>query len=98
MVKEKIRNYVIVQFGGSLCLEEQMDEPIERRYVSLTEAAIYLGLSVKTLYGWAEKHRIPAYKVGRVWRLDKQELDDFIKRGAPEFYNLPRSEPGRRGV
>jgi excisionase family DNA binding protein len=52
---------------------------IERRYLSLSEAASYLGLSRKTLYAWAEKQGIPAYKVGRLWRFDKVELDDFVR-------------------
>ena len=52
--------------------------PIERRYVSLKDAAIYLGLSPKTLYEWVTYKKLPAYKLGRVWRFDRRELDTFI--------------------
>lgn len=52
----------------------------ERRYFSVREAAAYLGLSPKTVYAWAEQHVMPAYKLGRVWRFDKAELDDFVRR------------------
>ncbi|GEM_PF-259973 len=56
------------------------EEPsIERRYVSLKEISVYLGLSPKTLYIWAEEGRIPGYKFGRVWRFDKEEIDNFVK-------------------
>ena len=56
-----------------------MDESVERRYVSLLQAATYLGLSPKTIYAWVERGMIPGYKVGRVWRFDRQELDLFVR-------------------
>jgi excisionase family DNA binding protein len=52
---------------------------VEQRYLSVSETATYLGLSPKTVYAWAEKGAIPAYKVGRVWRFDKTDLDDFVR-------------------
>src|SRR5579862_1931314 len=54
-----------------------MDQEAEQRYLSLKQAAAYLGLSPKTLYAWAEDREIPGHKVGRVWRFDRQELDQF---------------------
>lgn len=56
-----------------------MVPPVERRYLSVSETAAYLGLSPKTVYAWVEKKTIPGYKVGRVWRFDKTELDDFVR-------------------
>ena len=56
-----------------------MNGPIEQRYYDLQQAAAYLGLSVKTIYKWAERRSMPAYKVGRVWRFDREELDRFVK-------------------
>ena len=76
-----------------------MTTNIEQRYLSVAEAARYLGLSRKTLYSWAEKGTMPAYKVGRVWRFDKSELDSFVKRagGTTVLYNpLQCSEPERK--
>jgi excisionase family DNA binding protein len=52
---------------------------LEQRYLSVTEAATYLGLSPKTVYAWVEKGAMPGYKVGRVWRFDKTELDEFVR-------------------
>jgi excisionase family DNA binding protein len=56
-----------------------VDHAIEQRYLSVAETAAYLGLSPKTIYCWAEKSAMPAYKVGRVWRFDRTELDDFVR-------------------
>ena len=75
---------------------------IEQRYLSLVHTAKYLGLSPKTIYGWAEGGTIPAYKVGRVWRFDKAELDTFVRRKTQRegfIYNpLECSGPEREGV
>ena len=57
-------------------------EGIEKRYINLVEAARYLGLSTKTVYVWAERKRIPAHKVGRLWRFDVAELDRFVHEPA----------------
>jgi excisionase family DNA binding protein len=54
-------------------------QAVEQRYLSVSETAAYMGLSRKTIYAWAEKGAIPAYKVGRVWRFDKIELDDVVR-------------------
>jgi len=59
---------------------------MERRYLSLADTALYLGLSPKTLYAWVEKGAIPAYKLGRVWRFDKAEMDDFVKSQRREAF------------
>jgi excisionase family DNA binding protein len=55
----------------------------EQRYLSLRQTAEYLGLSRKTVYGWAENNRMPAYKLGRVWRFDRAELDQFVRGQRP---------------
>ena len=56
-----------------------MSRVVDQRYLSVSETATYLGLSPKTIYAWAEKGAIPAYKVGRVWRFDKTDVDDFVR-------------------
>ncbi len=53
----------------------------EQRYLNVKQAAHYLGLSAKTLYGWAENGEMPSYKVGRARRFDREELDAFVKKG-----------------
>ena len=73
---------------------------IEQRYLSVTETATYLGLSPKTVYSWAEKGAMPGYKVGRVWRFDKIELDHFVKgENVALLYNSGKcSGPERKGA
>jgi excisionase family DNA binding protein len=51
------------------------------KYVSLNELAEYLGVSRKMLYRWAIDGKMPGYKVGRIWRFDRDEIDRSIKEG-----------------
>ena len=60
---------------------------MEQKYLSNEQTAEYIGMSKLTLYLWAENGTIPAYKFGRVWRIDREELDNFIKQKNGICYN-----------
>ena len=56
-------------------------EAIEK-YISLEQAAEYLGVSVVTIRGWIKKYdSIPAHKIGRLWKFKVSELDEWVKSG-----------------
>ena len=71
---------------------------LSQRYYPLKDAAIYLGLGKKTLYAQASKGLIPAHKIGRVWRFDRDELDAFVHAPKPASptvcYNALTSRSG----
>jgi len=48
--------------------------------MSIFNAAEYLGISVFSLRKLAREDRIPAGKIGRQWRFNKEDLDDFLRR------------------
>lgn len=58
----------------------------EIEWLSTREAARQLGITTRTLYRLIDGGQIPAYKFGRVIRLQQQEVDEFIKSA--------RIEPG----
>lgn len=47
--------------------------------MSIKEAAIYTGLSIKTLYTMVSQRRIPYVKVGRLLRFDVGLLNQWLK-------------------
>lgn len=47
--------------------------------MSIFEAAKYLGVSVFSLRKLAREKRLPAGKVGRQWRFNKEDLDNFLR-------------------
>src|SRR5215210_4000569 len=49
------------------------------RWMSTGEAARRLGVTVRTLYRLIDESELPAYKFGRVIRLQEAEVESFIK-------------------
>jgi nitrogen PTS system EIIA component len=47
--------------------------------LSCEEARAYIKLSKSTLYLYVRKGIIPAFKVGRLWRFKKKNLDEWIQ-------------------
>lgn len=52
---------------------------MDQRYFSIKDTATYFGLSEKLIYELAYKKAIPAFKMGKVWRVDRQEVDLWVK-------------------
>ena len=53
-------------------------ETIER-WLSVDEIASHLGVSAVTIYRWLEKGRIPAHRIGKLWKFKASEVDLWIK-------------------
>ena len=51
----------------------------EIRWMSTGEAARRLGVTVRTLYRLIDESELPAYKFGRVIRLQESEVETFIR-------------------
>ncbi|MFH1981310.1 MAG: helix-turn-helix domain-containing protein [Pseudomonadota bacterium] len=55
---------------------------MEDRWFSVDEIAAYLGIKRDTLYKWISDKRMPAHRVGRLWKFRKEEVDEWVKSGA----------------
>ena len=51
------------------------------RWLSVDDIAAYLGVKRDTIYKWINRKRMPAQKVGRLWKFRKEEVDDWIRSG-----------------
>lgn len=54
------------------------------RWLSVEEIAAHLGISKETIYRWLEKEKIPAHRVGRLWKFKASEVDRWVKDGGAE--------------
>lgn len=54
----------------------------EERWVNVDDVAAHLNVTRDTVYRWLEKKRLPAHRVGRVWRFKLSEIDDWVRSGA----------------
>lgn len=57
-------------------------------WLNAAEASKYLGISMSNLYSMAQSKRLPAHRVGKVWRFSLSELDSWIRINKPinEFF------------
>lgn len=51
------------------------------RWYSVEEIAGYLGVGRDTLYKWISRKKMPAHKVGRLWKFSKKEIDGWVRAG-----------------
>ena len=54
---------------------------VEARWLSVDEIAAYLGVGRETIYSWIDKRDLPAHRVGRFWKFQKEDVDNWIKSG-----------------
>ena len=55
-----------------------MNEPIQ--WMGTREACERLGVTLRTLYRFIDEGQLPAYKMGRVIRLQGKDVEAFIER------------------
>ncbi|WP_035317111.1 helix-turn-helix domain-containing protein [Clostridium sp. MSTE9] len=58
--------------------------------IDLPYVAVLLGVSVECLKKWAQRGKIPAFKVGKLWRISKYDLLAFIEQNK---VSPPQLEP-----
>ena len=54
---------------------------MEDRWLSVEEIAQYLGVSKDTVYTWISRKKMPAHKIGRLWKFNKDEVDTWVREG-----------------
>jgi len=50
-------------------------------WVSLEEIAKHLGVSTDTVHRWLRNRGLPAHKVGRLWKFQVSEVNDWVRAG-----------------
>ncbi|OGO77096.1 MAG: DNA-binding protein [Clostridiales bacterium GWB2_37_7] len=53
---------------------------IEKEVLTVSQVAEYLQLSEMTTYKLVQEGKIPAFKIGRSWRVTKSDLEELIVR------------------
>jgi excisionase family DNA binding protein len=70
-------------------------EPIN--WMSTRDACVRLGVTLRTLYRFIDEGQLPAYKMGRVIRLQGADIESFIGRMRIEPGTLEHLYPEPKG-
>jgi excisionase family DNA binding protein len=54
---------------------------MQERWLSVEDIAAHLGVNRDTIYKWIERKKMPAHKVGRLWKFLASEIDAWVKGG-----------------
>jgi PTS system nitrogen regulatory IIA component len=61
----------------------QPSRPAPRSFLTPQEVSDLLRVSVHTVRRWIKEGSLPAYKVGRAWRIRGRELDHWLAHQRP---------------
>ena len=58
-----------------------MSDVAADRWLSVEEIATYLGIKKDTVYKWIERKKMPAHKLGSLWKFKRDEVDAWVRAG-----------------
>lgn len=71
-----------------------MTEP----WLSADDIAAHLGVTKDTVYTWIAEKAMPASKVGRLWKFQASEVDNWVRSGAAaEEHRSSEQQPNVSG-
>jgi excisionase family DNA binding protein len=52
---------------------------VTKRWLSVEEIASHLGVSRESIYRWLERKKIPAHRIGKLWKFQVSEIDEWVR-------------------
>ena len=68
----------------TLCATRALDlevRDVAEPWVSAEEIAAHLGITKDTVYDWIADKAMPAHRVGRLWKFQVSEIDEWVRSG-----------------
>ena len=53
-------------------------------WVTALIVAEHLGIAKDTVYRWRERKGLPAHKIGRLWKFQLSEVDEWVRTGGAD--------------
>jgi len=74
----KLKDFLMGIVSEKAIVSEQITK--QKELLSTTETAEFLGISKNTLYEWIIQKKIPHFKVGRLVKFKREDLDAWLKK------------------
>jgi len=62
-------------------------------WASVEEVTAHLGVARDTIYRWIESKRMPAHRIGRLWKFKLSEVDSWVRSGGADEIVDAKPEP-----
>lgn len=69
--------------------------PTTKPLLSAEEVAGYLGVERSTVWRWCREGRIPCLKIGKHWRVRREELENLLKESEGSVNSPSPDAPAR---
>lgn len=53
--------------------------------LTVDQAAEYLQISPWVMRKWLREKKVPAFKIGKEWRIEEKDLEEFIRRAKQKY-------------
>jgi len=63
---------------------------MEDRWLSVGDICKHLGISSDTAYRWIDRFGMPAYRMGRLWKFKKDQVDAWVEAGGASKRPSPK--------
>lgn len=70
---------MVIIYAQTLEISGEIKMSESERWLSVEEIAAHLGVSRETIYRWLEKKRIPAHRIGKLWKFQASEVDQWVR-------------------
>lgn len=57
---------------------------VTEQWVTAEQVALHLGVAKETIYRWRECKNLPAHKIGRLWKFQLSEVDEWVRNGGAD--------------
>jgi excisionase family DNA binding protein len=53
-------------------------------WISVEQIAEHLGVTRDSIYRWIDRKGLPAHRVGRLWKFQRAEVDEWVRAGGAD--------------
>ena len=67
----------IAEVLSEICSRQEV--AVNEPWLSAGDIAAHLGVTKDTIYTWIADKGMPAHKIGRLWKFQASEVDDWVR-------------------